>query len=348
MKALTLCLSILLVTAYPPIINSHASSSLINGIVDPSFETQNTLWDTVTQGGNANVNPYDTTRDASTGSQSAKLTAPSQTGPPPCSPCGDQIAAFVGQSLTSQNYNLVNLPDSTNGLSTWWYVLPGPNGPYSLHIELIFSDGTVPSYVLKYFYGSNGGAPNSTREIFLDLGPVPAGGTWFNTQRDVYRDIQTFGLANVTSFQLTRIGFGALGNYTHGETAWVDDVALMLDRPTAIFSANLMSSLQVSFDASSSTPSSSGTSITRYTWSFGDGQTATSTQPTTTHTYSHIGNAMVTLNIADNRGHLAASSQSVIVSDTGSTLLGTYALDLFLLAVIPVGLFFGRRRWKRR
>ena len=163
----------------------------------------------------------------------------------------------------------------------------------------------------------------------------------------MYRDIQAFGLANLTSFQLTRIGFGALGNYTHGETAWVDDVALLLDRPTATFTPNLMSSLQVSFDASSSTPSS-GARLTKYTWNFGDNQTTTSTQPTTTHTYSKQGIQVVTLNIVDSRGHLAGSFQSVNVTDTGSTLLGTYALELILLAVIPVGLFFGRRRLRRR
>ena len=191
-----------------------------------------------------NIHPY-------AGTQSAKLTAPSYVGPACPNPCGDQIAAFVGQQFSIQDYNLVNLPDSSNGLSAWWYVQPEPNGPYSLHIELAFSNGISPIYALKYFYGSSGGGVNGPRVMFFNLGPVPPAGTWFTTQRNVYQDIQAFGLANLTSFQLTRIGFGALGNYTHGETAWVDDVALMLDRPTAIFSANLMSSLQVSFVVSS-------------------------------------------------------------------------------------------------
>jgi len=345
-KALTLCFSILLITAFSPIINSYASSGLSNGIVDPGFETQDPAWDTTIQYGTANI--YDVAHPH-TGTQSARLTAPSNVGPSCSTACGDIIAAFVGQSFSpTQDYSLVNLPDSANGLSAWWYVQPEPNGPYSLHIELIFSNGTsTPSYALKYFYGSNGGGTNGPREIFYNLGPVPPAGRWFNTQRNVYRDILTFGLANLTSFQLTRIGFGALGNYTHGETAWVDDAALMFDRPTATFASNLMSSLQVSFDASPSTPSS-GASITKYTWNFGDGRTTTSTQPTTTHTYSTQGIRIVTLNIVDSRGHLAGSIQSVNVTDTGSTLLGTYALELVLLIVIPVGLFFGRRRLKRR
>ncbi|MGB0897089.1 MAG: PKD domain-containing protein [Flavobacteriaceae bacterium] len=58
-------------------------------------------------------------------------------------------------------------------------------------------------------------------------------------------------------------------------------------------------SLTVAFDASSST-AASGQNITSYIWSFGDGTTATTATPTTTHTYpSNSGMYVASVTVRD-------------------------------------------------
>jgi LPXTG-motif cell wall-anchored protein len=69
---------------------------------------------------------------------------------------------------------------------------------------------------------------------------------------------------------------------------------------------------KVSFDASGSTVRY-GT-IVRYAWDFGDGKTAVTTTPKTTHTYTHAGSHKVTVTETDSAG---TSTQQVF---TGQTL----------------------------
>jgi 6-phosphogluconolactonase (cycloisomerase 2 family) len=72
--------------------------------------------------------------------------------------------------------------------------------------------------------------------------------------------------------------------------------------PTAAFSATAARPGQASsFNASAST-ASSGQTVARYDWNFGDGQTASNGGATPTHTYSAEGNYTATVTVTDDAG----------------------------------------------
>jgi PKD repeat protein len=66
----------------------------------------------------------------------------------------------------------------------------------------------------------------------------------------------------------------------------------------------------VNFNAATST---SADPIVSYKWDFGDGGTATSTQPTRTHPFATTGTYVVTLTIKDSKGRTATTSTEVTV-----------------------------------
>jgi YVTN family beta-propeller protein len=71
--------------------------------------------------------------------------------------------------------------------------------------------------------------------------------------------------------------------------------------PTAAFTAGSATAGQATnFDASAS--SASDGTVADYQWSFGDSQTATTTSPTTSHTYATAGAYTTTLTVTDNDG----------------------------------------------
>ena len=58
-----------------------------------------------------------------------------------------------------------------------------------------------------------------------------------------------------------------------------------------------------------------GSAVTRYTWDFGDGASATSTTPTTTHTYASEGTFTASLVVTDSRD--AASAPATVQVESG-------------------------------
>lgn len=73
--------------------------------------------------------------------------------------------------------------------------------------------------------------------------------------------------------------------------------------PTAAFTApsSARAGQAVTFDASSTTDPTPG-QTPMYSWNFGDGSTASTTQPKITHTYTATGNHIVTLQVSDQFG----------------------------------------------
>jgi len=70
--------------------------------------------------------------------------------------------------------------------------------------------------------------------------------------------------------------------------------------------------LEVSFDASASTPPDDAT-ITNYAWDFGD--TNSGTGETTTHTYTTAGTFTVTLTVTDSNGNTDSATDTIEISD---------------------------------
>ena len=71
-------------------------------------------------------------------------------------------------------------------------------------------------------------------------------------------------------------------------------------------------STPVTFDASASTPGNGASSITTYSWSFGDGGSGTG--KTATHTFNSGNTYSVTLTVTNDRGLSASTTQSVTVT----------------------------------
>jgi PKD repeat protein len=80
---------------------------------------------------------------------------------------------------------------------------------------------------------------------------------------------------------------------------------------SATYHATGVAPLQYAFDGSGSRPSM-GTSISGYTWSFGDGVSDVGATPT--HTYAHPGSYSATLTVTDADGGRSATTLSVVAS----------------------------------
>ncbi len=87
-------------------------------------------------------------------------------------------------------------------------------------------------------------------------------------------------------------------------------VSSVNDGPSAIFSGSLAKSGTATFDASGSKDIDG--QIVSYKWNFGDGQTATTTGPSTSHKYANKnGSYQVTLTITDNQGTTATYTKQI-------------------------------------
>ena len=87
--------------------------------------------------------------------------------------------------------------------------------------------------------------------------------------------------------------------------------------PTAVVSAPVAAADQgapVTLDASASSDPDPGGRIVAYTWSFGDGTTAQTTTPVTTHTYADPGAPVVTVQTVDQQGLATTSAQGVTLT----------------------------------
>lgn len=87
--------------------------------------------------------------------------------------------------------------------------------------------------------------------------------------------------------------------------------------PVPSFTANPLVAVApatVNFDASASSDPDPGDTITKYQWNFGDGGTFESTSPTASHLYTNKGDYVVTLTVTNNRGSVASTSQTILMT----------------------------------
>jgi PKD repeat protein len=87
--------------------------------------------------------------------------------------------------------------------------------------------------------------------------------------------------------------------------------------PVPSFTANPLIAVApatVNFDASASFDPDPGDSIVKYQWNFGDGGTFESTSPTASHLYTNRGDYVVTLTVTNNRGSVASTQQTIVMT----------------------------------
>jgi PKD repeat protein len=128
------------------------------------------------------------------------------------------------------------------------------------------------------------------------------------------------GTSDTTSSPSDSHAYAAPGSYTvrltvtdsGSHTAQVSHSVTVLARPVAsirVGATRVLAGAQVSFDGSAS--SSPGSSISSYSWSFGDGTTGTGERPA--HAYARPGRFTVQLTVTDATGASATSTQTVEV-----------------------------------
>ncbi|MGH9017652.1 MAG: PKD domain-containing protein [Acidimicrobiales bacterium] len=112
------------------------------------------------------------------------------------------------------------------------------------------------------------------------------------------------------------IGSATAGNPISTGTQFLNDIAIVPDQsPVASLKAFPgLPGTASSFDASTS--AADQYSIDTYSWTFGDGATATTTTPTTTHTYATTGNYSASVTETDSVG---ASTTEVYTGQTATT-----------------------------
>jgi PKD repeat protein len=106
---------------------------------------------------------------------------------------------------------------------------------------------------------------------------------------------------------------GLIGNASKQLTVFSWPQADFMWTPSSPFAYDV-----INFDASSSSPNGS---IARYSWSFGDGNTTTTLNPRTTHSYSIANSYVVTLNITDNNGLSNTTSKTLNIVPSQSPLV---------------------------
>lgn len=339
---LATCFLLSLVAFMPASTGPAFAAGQVNAVGNADFEKA-TSW-TLLSGsgtyGGGTVTLYDTSQYHSI-SHSAKISAPQGTTPPGT----DSVRATFYQFLSPGSYTLNCLSRADDSFSAWWYVVRNATtaGLYAVHASV---DVSGPSnYHLEYFYGTSDLA-NSTSSRSYNLGPVPTD-AWFQMRRNLLVDLQDFNIASPSAYSLGHIWFGAFGNSTHGETAWVDDVAISFDNcpPLALFSASTAlgtAPLNVTFTAQS-TPSP-GSSIREYRWNFGDGTSRTVSTRSTSHVYQTPGTYRVVFTVVDASG-LSSSSSLIVTVNAGGESAGPLLFGVGGLMLLVMGfLFFSRKR----
>jgi len=119
--------------------------------------------------------------------------------------------------------------------------------------------------------------------------------------------------------------------------------------PTASYtftSGILLTSAAVTFNGTASFDPD-GT-IVSYAWVFGDGSTGTGATPA--HSYSVAGNYVVKLNVTDNSGSTAVSTQTITIMDKASSNVSLplyyFGILAALIAALLIGAFLALRRHK--
>ena len=208
-----------------------SGSSACNALVNPGFEDLSTAVWLPTSSHNGTVSVSDKS-NPHMGSHAAMMNATRTAST--CgtsSECKDWVGASVREDLSSIDGvpSLDSLSPASDSFSAWLYVAnPAQTGMrvYSVHVGIGFRDSSGKIYSIEYWYGTSD--LTFTRYRIGDIST----GYWFMMARNLTADIQPLNISDPQATRLSYVWFGAFGNITNGERAWVDDISVNFVIPT--------------------------------------------------------------------------------------------------------------------
>jgi thermitase len=241
---------------------------------------------------------------------------------------------FFGEALQG----VVETPPGTYSLAVIEFQItaaPPPGQTFQSELRLDIP-GTFESYILDVDFNEIPLVFRGSVYVYSPLVPPPSPplppGT-IKIATITVRDLAP-GLRHSETVSWNTAGLKA-GNYTvwayastlPGEVdvennRFVDGSVLLVEKPKAFFAFSPsypMPGETVIFNASASKPN--GGLITAYEWDFGDGQTATTTEPLISHVYIHSGLYNVSLTVFDSEGLWDTASKSVYVCHRDITIV---------------------------
>ncbi len=206
-----------------------------------------------------------------------------------------QYSVGAGGALTPKSPAFVPAGSGASGIAV------SPDGA-SVYVA---NDTAGESEALSQYSVGPGGVLSPKPPVFVPGGFGPANVIVSPDGRSVYMTDTGSGKSPGT---VSQYDVGAGGLLTPKTPAFVEGglyplgLAMTPDQgPTASLTAAAAAAGSPSSFSGSASSDPDGT-VASYTWSFGDGTTATSTVPTTTHVYAAPGSYLATLRVTDNEG----------------------------------------------
>ena len=267
------------------------------------------------------------------------------------------VATFDSFEDIEPDYDYAYVEASSDGGSSW-STLATYTGAFAGVRTVDLSTFAGSPTLLRFRFYSDGGvsAPDYRGWIVDNIRVMSSAG--FSTIATVGANTVSYTVvdkADGTYFHRVSALFGNCAAPSATRPSNVQQISVSRTfAPTAAFSHGPNPSFagdSVAFDGSASADNDdkgSGTAIVRYEWSFGDGSTATTTSPATSHVYAAAGTYRVTLTVVDNDGESATSESTQQVSDPNAAISGagwipvgakkaTFGLDITMVNAVASG-----------
>lgn len=267
------------------------------------------------------------------------------------------IATFDSFEDIEPDYDYAYVEASSNG-GTSWTTLATYTGAFSGVRSVDLSAFAGTSTLLRFRFYSDGGvsAPDYRGWIIDNIRVLSSAG--FTTIASVAGDQVSYTVTDKTDgtyFHRVSSLFGNCSSPSNVRFSNVEQITVSrVYEPVASFTHGPNPSYaaeSVTFDGSASADQDekgSGAPIVRYEWSFGDGSSASTTSPVTSHTYTSAGTYRVTLTVVDNDGQSGMSESTQQVSDPNAAISGagwipvsgrkaTFGVDITMIDTIASG-----------
>ncbi len=228
-------------------------------------------------------------------------------------PIGASPATIGGVIGTRTDVDMFSLSTAAATLNVSLVAAP-PSPNLDARLDLLNSAGTVIA-TSDPLTGST--ATEAAAGMGASLSATVAAGTY-------YVRIDGTGFGNPASGGYS--DFGSVGRYSLAVTGHVPN-GVTNQPPTAVAAATPASGpapLTVAFSSAGS--ADPGGSIAAYLWTFGDGTTSTSANPS--HVYSTVGSFTASLRVTDNQGATATASRTITTTATASKAMHVKSITM--------------------